>query len=92
MMLARALVARPRLLLIRETLDTLAEDVRERALAAVLGPGLPWTVVLVSHDRDVIAACDRVFELGTVKRVSAPLPSLKPGGAVGAAKLEGGAA
>ncbi|MCG5055015.1 MAG: ABC transporter ATP-binding protein/permease [Myxococcales bacterium] len=92
LMLARALVARPRLLLIRETLDTLAPDVRDLALSAVLGRQTPWTVLVVSHDRDVVAACDRAIELGGGRRVNSALARLTGTSAVGNPEIEGGAA
>jgi ABC-type bacteriocin/lantibiotic exporter with double-glycine peptidase domain len=63
LVLARALVGRPRLLVLDETLDLLSPDVRAQVLDAVLAPGAPWTVVLTTHSAEVAARCDRVVRL-----------------------------
>lgn len=72
LVLARALVMKPRLLLVRETLDTIAAHSREKIIHAFVGEDAPWTVLLVSHDPQVIAACSRVIDLGAAKP---PLPT-----------------
>ena len=63
LVLARALVLRPRLLLVRETLDTLATHCRDQVINAVMGPLAPWTVLVISHEPQVIDACSRVVDL-----------------------------
>ncbi len=63
LVLARALVGRPRLLVLDETLDLLSPDVRAQVVDAVLAPGAPWTVVLTTHSAEVAARCDRVVRL-----------------------------
>ncbi len=61
--LARALAGRPRLLLLDDVLDVLDPRVKRDLLARLLRPGTPWTVVAVTHDTEVMAACDRVVVL-----------------------------
>ncbi len=76
MMLARAIAAKPKLLLIDGTLDALPDDELEDALAAILDPNEGWTVVLATGRRDLARRMDRVVELTTPPSpqvLSAPL-------------------
>lgn len=59
--LVRALVARPRLLLLDRALDGLNLDISKKAglLDEVLGAATPWTAVVVSDDPDVVERCAR---------------------------------
>jgi len=63
--LARALLSRPRLLVIDGALDDLGlpADRKDAVLDAVLGRQTPWTTVVVSSDPDVRARCDRALTL-----------------------------
>jgi ABC-type bacteriocin/lantibiotic exporter with double-glycine peptidase domain len=63
LMLARAMVGRPRMLVLDEALDGLNRDVRSKVVDAVLGEGRPWTVVLTTHVLDLSVKCDRVLRL-----------------------------
>jgi ABC-type multidrug transport system fused ATPase/permease subunit len=63
LMLARAIVGRPRLLLLDETLDTLDAEVRWRLLPLLTDRTAPWTLVVVTRRPDVIDLCDRVVAL-----------------------------
>ena len=56
--LARAIAARPRLLLIDRLLDSIDEQWLPRILQ-VLFDDAPWTLIVVSHDARVIERCDR---------------------------------
>lgn len=58
---ARVLVQQPRLVLLDETLDVLAEDAR--VADALLRRGAPWTVVVVTRDEAVLSRCDRIITL-----------------------------
>ena len=80
LVLARALVVKPRLLLVRETLDTIAARSRSKIIEAFLGANAPWTVVVVSHDPQVIAACPRAVDLGAVAQTSANTATALHGG------------
>jgi ABC-type multidrug transport system fused ATPase/permease subunit len=63
LMLARAIVGRPRLLLIDGTLDALGDSMLAKLLPHLAGNGRPWTVLIVTGRQAVIAQCDRVIEL-----------------------------
>ncbi len=63
LLFARALVQRPRLLLIDEIFDGLNEDSFNTLSAAIFDRDLPWTVVLTTRDRDVANFCDHVINL-----------------------------
>ncbi|MCB9718645.1 MAG: ABC transporter ATP-binding protein, partial [Myxococcales bacterium] len=61
LVLARALAARPRALLLDGALDGLGlpDDRYQALLQQVLGPDAPWTAVVVSDDPRVSRWCDR---------------------------------
>lgn len=63
LMLARAIAAEPKLLLIDGTLDGLPDEQLETALAALLDPRRGWTLVVATGRRDVASRLDRVVEL-----------------------------
>lgn len=62
--LARALAHEPRLLILDECLDWL-EDLPERArlLDLVFNPRNRWTVIVASHNGEILRRCDRVYEI-----------------------------
>jgi ABC-type bacteriocin/lantibiotic exporter with double-glycine peptidase domain len=64
LMLARAIVGSPRLLLIDGTLDALSDDMQHALLARILGPSRPWTVLIATGRQVVIGRCDHVVTLG----------------------------
>jgi ABC-type bacteriocin/lantibiotic exporter with double-glycine peptidase domain len=63
LMLARAIVGRPRLLLIDGTLDGLPEELLDTILARLTGERTSWTLLVATGRRAVIGACDRVVNL-----------------------------
>jgi ABC-type bacteriocin/lantibiotic exporter with double-glycine peptidase domain len=63
LMVARAVVGQPRLLILDEALDHMDSDVRETVLPAVLGPDARWTVLIVTHSDEVARLCDRVVRM-----------------------------
>lgn len=70
--LARALAHEPRVLLLDECLDWL-EDLPERGrlLDLVFQPRQRWTVIVASHNEEILGRCDRVYAIreGTLREV-----------------------
>ena len=60
--LARALIARPDLLLIDAALDPVADDAA--LLDALMGPDTTWTVVVASREASVRARCSEALATG----------------------------
>lgn len=67
LLLARALVQRPRLLLIDELFDSLDSESFTLLSAAILDKSRPWTVVLTTRDHDVTQLCNQVIKLSPCK-------------------------
>ncbi len=64
LMLARALVSQPRLLLIDGLLDDLPDNLLDEVLPAVfLGDSPAWTLIVATGRAEVIAACDHSVTL-----------------------------
>ncbi len=59
LMLARALVGEPRLLVLDETLDDMDPEARHLLLPALLGPEAPWTLLVVTHRQEIAQLCGR---------------------------------
>ena len=60
LMLARAIVGRPRLLLIDGTLDSLPDETLGEVLESLTQDDAPWTLLVTTGRRVVMDACDRV--------------------------------
>ena len=73
LLIARALVLRPRLLLVDELLDGLDDATFRQLCGALLDPALGWTVVVVTRDPRVARCLGRAIEL------VAPAPGMEPG-------------
>ena len=73
-LIARAIVGRPRLLVLDETFTGIGESNKLLILNALLDESKPWTVVDVSHDAEVVARSGRVFVLadGRIAESGAP--------------------
>lgn len=64
LVLARALLRQPKLLILDESLDWLDDlPEREMLLEALFVPEAPWTLVVVSQSDDILERCDRVLEV-----------------------------
>ncbi len=63
LMLARAIVGRPRLLLIDGTLDVLSDETIELVLQNFTLENSPWTLLVATGRRAVVDACSRVISL-----------------------------
>ena len=63
LVLARAILARPRVLLIDGLLDRLDETSRKPALDVLCDSEAPWTLCVASERPDVLVRCDRVVRV-----------------------------
>lgn len=70
LVLARAIVNQPRLLLLDEAVDGLDAQVREWVLPRILKPQWPCTVILTTHDADLAKRCDRQLQLTVISSTS----------------------
>ena len=61
---ARALVGKPRLILIDRVLDGIEPGLLEQLCAALFPEHRPWTVIVVTRDPAVARRCDRTVNLG----------------------------
>lgn len=64
LMIARAVLARPRLLVIDEALDDMDADSRRLCLEVLFSASAPWTLVVASHGSDQLSRFDQVLTLG----------------------------
>jgi ABC-type multidrug transport system ATPase subunit len=64
---------RPRLLVLDEVLDGLASAARDQAWQAVAAEHAPWTLVVLTHQREVAERCEEIWSLeqGRLERLSA---------------------
>ena len=67
LVLARALLARPSLLLVDQLLDGLDEQSRADMASILLDPQLPWTVVMTTRDPRVAARFPRTVDLDAAR-------------------------
>ena len=100
LLMAQAVVGRPRLVVVDDYYQNVEPDCRDHLVQTLTDPRAPWTLLLVSHDPHFLAACDHVLVLdggrvvrdGPWERVAADTPFLQrlvrrglPGGVPGAA-------
>lgn len=64
LVLARAIAARPSLLVVDGALDGLDPETRTRVLDTVFTPDAPWTLLVITDDPEVRRHCVRTLELG----------------------------
>lgn len=76
LMLARAIVREPRVLLLDGALDALPWDVRRRVVDHLFDRKHAWTLVVVSQAEDVIAACDRLVDIDLREAPNEPPPGI----------------
>lgn len=70
LMLARAMVGRPGLLLIDGVLDTLPDEDTEELMRMVCDPRQSWTLVIVTSRKSLHQYCKRVLDLDSDGRLS----------------------
>lgn len=63
LMIARAVLTKPRLLLVDRVLEDFDQAARERIGDLLFAPDVPWTAVVVSDREDVLARCTRRLDL-----------------------------
>lgn len=70
--LARAILGRPRLLLLDETLDRFDAATRTKLLEALSRPEAPWTLVVATHVPEVASSCERALVIrgGRIEEVA----------------------
>jgi len=76
LMLARAILQEPRLLMLDGALDVLSPGLRSRISQHLLDQRHRWTVIVVTQMPDIISACDRRLEM----EVEGPSPAAGDGG------------
>lgn len=67
LMIARAVIAQPALLLINELLDTLEQELLDKALSVLLNQ--PCTLVILTRSNDIARRCERVIPLEPKYRI-----------------------
>ena len=73
LLVARALVTKPRLLLLDEVLDGLGEEVLSELAPELFDASHPWTLLVATRDPAVISRCEKII------RLSAPSGHLSHG-------------
>ncbi len=61
LLLAQAIAGTPRLLVVDDFFHQLEGETRDRYLHVLTDRARPWTVIMVAHDADFLAAADRVL-------------------------------
>lgn len=61
LLLARAIIRRPRLLVLGSLLEQLEPIIRMKIMAGLTASEQPWTLVVVSNDPNVARTCDRAL-------------------------------
>lgn len=85
LLMAQAVVGRPRLVVVDDYYQNIEPDARHHLVECLTDAREPWTLLLVSHDPQFLAACDRVLVLdggrvtrdGPFDRVAADSPFLQ---------------
>lgn len=63
LLLARAIIGRPALLILDGILDEMDEEMRRRIATALFADDAPWTLLVLTGSPNVAALCGRVVEL-----------------------------
>ena len=73
--LARAMIAKPALLLLDEAETAIDDETLPRVLDGLFAADAPWTLLIASRDERVLSRCDRVLRFeGDGHLVAAPRP------------------
>ncbi|MCS6976909.1 MAG: ATP-binding cassette domain-containing protein [Gemmatales bacterium] len=71
LVLARAIVGQPRLLILDELLDDMDQEVRKTVLPAIVGKDAHWTLIVITHSQEVARLCDRQIHMSRVAAAGA---------------------
>jgi ABC-type bacteriocin/lantibiotic exporter with double-glycine peptidase domain len=64
LMIARAALAHPRILILDECLDTIdSPEHRKEILDFLFDEQHPWTLLVATRDQDILRRCDEVYSL-----------------------------
>ena len=63
LLVAQAIVGRPRLVVVDDYYQNVEPDCRDQLVRCLTDRAQPWTLLLVSHDPAFLGACDRVLVL-----------------------------
>ncbi len=76
LMLARAIVSGPSLVVIDEVLDGFDDGPRADAVQALFARTAPWTLIVITHRADLMWRCDRVWRItdGKIEDVRPTMP------------------
>lgn len=74
LLLARAIVKRPKLLILDEAFTAIEERTKLEILDRLYADSLRWTIVDISHDADSITRCDRILVLDQGKIIESGTP------------------
>jgi ABC-type bacteriocin/lantibiotic exporter with double-glycine peptidase domain len=68
LVLARAILRRPRLLIIDESLDSIDDEELTRAFLSLQSPGAPWTLIVFTHEQHVLEHFEEryILQNGTI--------------------------
>ena len=77
LMIARAIVGRPRLLLVDETLEGMDVEFLPAMQSLLFDGKRSWTTILVTRDPDLLAQCDSVIHLGDCHLSQSSQPNSK---------------
>jgi putative ABC transport system ATP-binding protein len=61
--LARALIRRPRFLLLDEAFEGVDPSLKRELLREIVSPKYPWTLILASHDPEELSFCTRILKI-----------------------------
>jgi ABC-type multidrug transport system fused ATPase/permease subunit len=63
LMVARGLLAKPRLLILDGTLDMIDERSRKQLLFSLLSKDCPWTTVVLTHEEDIVPLFPKAYRI-----------------------------
>ncbi len=63
LMVARAIIGKPRLLILDESLDNIDADSHKKVIDVLFNEKSPWTLILTTHNPDLASHCDQVYFL-----------------------------